>query len=161
MRLPVDIVHWLDGQHLQLLMTIVVPGAAVAAVVQPDPAEFGIQLRPGGQWRSVVFEQQATSGQGVAVELRTLLAFQLHRGCHRFAAGIDQAQQPRIVLGDVAGCVVDHLGHRGDATDLQAAVCLPGAFDRFEPTVLMIHVDTVIDCRAFARGLVGGCGLRR
>ncbi|MND85902.1 hypothetical protein D3C80_778440 [compost metagenome] len=142
-------------------MTIVVPGASVAAIVQPDPAELGMQLRPGGQWRSIVFEQKATCGQGVAVKLRALFAFQLHHGCHRLAAGIDQAQQPRIVLGDVTGCVVDHLGHRGDATDLQAAVCLPGAFDRFEPTVLMIHVDTVIDCRAFARGLVGGCGLRR
>ncbi|MNP55742.1 hypothetical protein D3C76_1504100 [compost metagenome] len=42
MLLPVNIVHGLDGHRMQLLVTIVVPGATVAAIVQPDPAELGV-----------------------------------------------------------------------------------------------------------------------
>ncbi|MNH18904.1 hypothetical protein D3C79_786250 [compost metagenome] len=157
--LGVHVIEWVERQCQPVGMFIMVPGAAIATVVQSHPAKFGRQVRALGQWSLLFVVQQAAGGQRILIEFGALFAFQSrNRQAVILAEGIDQPQCAQVLIGHVFGRVVDELGHRTGAAQLQGAIGLPGAFENAEHALAMVVAHHVVECGAFSLGrLRSGC----
>ncbi|MNM70338.1 hypothetical protein D3C81_819650 [compost metagenome] len=159
--LGVHVVERVERQCQCVGAVIMVPGAAIAAVVQPHPAKLSLQVGAFGQGCLLLVVQQAASGERIFVELGALFAFQACNGqAVILAEGVDQPQGAQVLIGHVLGRVVDELGHRVGAAQLQGVIGLPGTFEHAEHAAAMVVAHHVVECRPLTLGRFRGGGRR-